>query len=61
MIKSLIEFSSEVSKVTFCVQIRHVSEAVVQSIADIRDEISDDRISVRTEIKQVFTTRIVAL
>merc|ERR1711963_897268 len=33
-------------------KIRHVIEAVVQSIADIRDEISDDRISVRTEIKQ---------
>ena len=61
MIKSLLAFSSEVSKVTFCVQIRHVSEAVVQSIADIRDEISDDRISVRTEIKQVFSKRIVTL
>jgi len=35
-------------------QIRVVSEAVIQSIADIRDEISDDRINMRTEIRQVL-------
>lgn len=33
-------------------KIRVVSEAVIHSIADIRDEISDDRIFMRTEIKQ---------
>ena len=36
----------------FDIQIRVISEAVTQSITDIRDELSDERISMRTEIRQ---------